>query len=257
LRSLGRDDVKSGVEAPAVDGFVDLPYETEALNVDCVLKNTNIPVSYWRSVGASQNAFAQECFIDELAAAVAADPYRFRRKLLAGKADFLHVLDIAAEKSGWGSTLPKGKGRGMSIYQSCGTIAAQVIEVSVPDNGDVRVERVVTVIDCGHVVNALIAEMQVESAVVFGLSAALFQEITFKNGRIEQRNFDDYRMLTLADTPIIETHFALSGGERWGGLGEPGTPPIAPALCNAIFAATGVRIRRLPVIRTPLSRRSA
>jgi isoquinoline 1-oxidoreductase beta subunit len=245
-RSLGQDKVESGVERSAVEGLANMPYAVANLRVDCVLKNTHVPVMFWRSVGSSQNAFAVESFVDELAHAAGEDPYRFRRRLLAGKADFLAVLDMLADKGNWGQAMPAGHGRGMAIHESFGTIVGEIAEVAVANN-EVKVERVVAVVDCGHVINPRTVEMQIESAVVYGLTAALYDEITIKDGRVEQGNFDGYPMVRLADSPKIETYMALSGGSKWGGIGEPGTPPIAPAVCNAIFAATGKRIRSLPI----------
>ncbi len=243
-----------GVEPMAVEGLVNMPYDVPNLKVDAVLKNTHVPVMFWRSVGSSQNAFAVESFIDELAHEAGQDPYQFRRKMLAGKEDFLHVLDTLAEKSNWSQKLPPGKGRGMAIHESFGTIVGECVEVSIDAKGKVRCERVVAVVDCGHVVNPRNVEMQIESGVIYGLTAALYDEITVKDGAIEQGNFDSYQMVRLADSPKIETYLALSGGTKWGGIGEPGTPPIAPALCNAIFAATGKRVRELPISKTDFSR---
>jgi isoquinoline 1-oxidoreductase beta subunit len=254
-RSIGRNPA-GGVEASAVEGMVDTPYGVPALNVDCILKNTHVPVWSWRSVGSSQNAFALESFVDEMAEAAGADPLAFRRKLLAGKADFLGVLDMLAEKSGWGGRLPVGWGRGVAIHQCFGTIVGEVVEASVSTKGELKVHRVVAVADCGHLVNPLTAAMQLESGVIFGLTAALSGAITIKNGAVEQGNFDDYRMVRMADAPRIETYFALSRGGKWGGLGEPGTPPIAPALANAIFDATRQRIRSLPIGNTRLTGRA-
>ncbi|MDZ5449343.1 xanthine dehydrogenase family protein molybdopterin-binding subunit [Labrys sp. ZIDIC5] len=251
-RSLGWGKVENGVEPSAVEGLANMPYRTGAAQIDCILKNTHVPVMFWRSVGSSQNAFALESFIDEMAQASGQDPYRFRRKLLEGKPDFLAVLDTLAEKSDWGKPLPKGRGRGIAIHESFGTIVGEVVELAVSPQGEVKVQRVVAAVDCGHVVNPLTVEMQIESAVVYGLSAALFGEITIEKGAVVQGNFDDYQVARLADTPPIETHLVLSGGKKWGGIGEPGTPPIAPAVCNAIFAATGKRIRSLPVKNTDL-----
>ena len=244
------------IEPMAVEGLANMPYAVANLKVDAVIKNTHIPVMFWRSVGSSQNAFALESYVDELAHAAGQDPYQYRRRLLAGKPDFLKVLDTIAEKSGWGEKLPPGKGRGIAIHESFGTIVGQVVEVAVDAKGSVKVERVVAAVDCGHVVNPKTVEMQIESGVIYGLTAALYDEITVKNGQVEQTNFDSYQMVRMADSPKIETYLALSGGEKWGGIGEPGTPPIAPALCNAIFAATGKRIRQLPVKNTDLSSRS-
>jgi len=215
--------------------------------VDAVLKNTHVPVMFWRSVGSSQNAFAVESFIDELAHAAGKDPLDYRRALLSDRPDFIGVLDKLADKGEWGKLLPKGSARGVAIHEAFGTIVGEIAQVAVSDSGQVKVERVVACVDCGHVVNPLTAAMQIESGVMYGLTAALTGEITIKDGRVTQGNFDDYTIARMADAPTIETHFALSGGAKWGGIGEPGTPPIAPAVANAIFAATGKRIRALPL----------
>ena len=257
LRSLGWGGAGGGVEPMAVEGLANCPYAVANLRVDCVLKNTHVPVMFWRSVGSSQNAFAVESFVDEMAAAAQADPLAFRRRLLAGRADFLRVLDVLAERSGWGSPLPKGWGRGLAIHESFGTIVGEVVEASVSAAGAVRVHRVVAVVDCGHVINPATVERQIESGVIYGLTAALTGEITIKAGRVEQGNFDTYKVMRMADAPPrIETHLALSGGSKWGGIGEPGTPPAAPALANAIFDATGTRVRALPICNAALSGRA-
>jgi isoquinoline 1-oxidoreductase subunit beta len=246
-RSLGWGDVKNGVEGSAVEGLANCPYRADALKVGVNLKNTHVPVMFWRSVGSSQNAFAVESFIDEAAHAARRDPLEYRRALLEGRPDFLAVLDALADKGDWGKPLRKGVGRGIAIHEAFGTIVGEVAEVAVSERGEVKVERVVACVDCGHLVNPLTAAMQIESAVLYGLTAALFGEITIKQGRVEQGNFDSYPIARMADSPVIETHFVLSGGDKWGGLGEPGTPPIAPAIANAIFAVTGKRIRSLPL----------
>jgi isoquinoline 1-oxidoreductase beta subunit len=247
LRSLGWDEVKNGVERMSVEGLANCPYRAEALKVGVNLKNTHVPVMFWRSVGSSQNAFAVESFIDECAHAAKRDPLEYRRALLEGRPDFLAVLDGLADKGDWGKPLRKGVGRGVAIHEAFGTIVGEIAEVAVDDRGAVKVERVVACVDCGHLINPLTAAMQIESAVLYGLTAALFGEITIKQGRVEQGNFDSYPIARMADAPVIETHFVLSGGDKWGGLGEPGTPPIAPAVANAIFAVTGKRIRSLPL----------
>lgn len=246
-RSLGWGKVENGLEPSAVEGLANTPYRAGALKVDALLKNTHVPVMFWRSVGSSQNAFAVESFIDEVAHAAGRDPLAFRRALLADKPDFLAVLDKLAEKGEWGKPMPKGSAQGVAIHESFGTIVGEIVEVAVSDKGEVKVGRVVACVDCGHVVNPLTVEMQIESGVIYGLTAALFGEITIRDGRVEQGNFDTYTIARMADAPVIETHFALSGGAKWGGVGEPGTPPIAPAVANAIFAATGKRIRSLPL----------
>ncbi len=253
FRSIGRGAPANGVEAQAVEGFTNIPYAIPNLRVGCMLKNTHVPVMFWRSVGSSQNAFFVESYVDELAQAAGQDPYKFRRTLLAGKSDFLGVLDKIAEKSDWGKPLPAGRGRGIAIHECYGSIIGQVAEVTVSQKGEVRVDRVVAAVDCGHVVNPGIVEAQIQSGVIYGLSAALYGEITIKNGRVEQSNFGDYQVVTLADTPKIEVYLALSGGSKWGGIGEPGTAATAPAVANAVFAATGTRVRSLPLKNVKLS----
>jgi isoquinoline 1-oxidoreductase subunit beta len=247
MRSLGMSKVDNGIEPMAVEGLANNPYGVANARVECILKNTHVPVMFWRSVGSSQNAFALEGYVDELAYAAGQDPYKFRRALLEGKPDFLHVLDTVAEKGDWGKPMPAGKGRGIAIHESYNTIVAEIAEVAVSAKGEVRVERVVVAVDSGHVVNPRTVEMQMEGGVIYGLTAALYGEISIKDGRVEQGNFDEYEMVRMADAPKIEVHLALTGGSKWGGIGEPGTPPIAPAVCNAIFAATGKRIRSLPI----------
>jgi isoquinoline 1-oxidoreductase beta subunit len=247
LRSLGMSRVDTGIEPMAVEGLANNPYRIADQRIDCVLKNTHVPVMFWRSVGSSINAFVVEGFVDELAHEAGQDAYKFRRALLAHRPDFLHVLDTLAAKGDWGKPLPAGKGRGLAIHESFGTIVGEIAEVAVSPKGEVRVERVVVAVDSGHVVNPRTVEMQMESGVIYGLTAALYGEITIKEGRVEQGNFDEYQIVRLADAPRIEVHLALTGGGKWGGIGEPGTPPVAAAVCNAIFAATGKRIRSLPI----------
>ena len=247
LRSTGINKVESGVEAQAVEGFANTAYKIPNLRVGCMLKNTHVPVMFWRSVGSSQNAFFMEGYIDELAHAAGQDAYKFRRALLEHRPDFVGVLDKIAEKSDWSKPLGQGRGRGIAIFECYDTIIGQVAEVTVSKKGDVRVDRVVAGVDCGHVVNPGIVEAQIQSGVVYGLSAALYGEITIKDGRVEQSNFDSYQVVTLADTPKIEVYLALSGGKKWGGIGEPGTASTAPAVSNAVFAATGTRVRSMPI----------
>jgi isoquinoline 1-oxidoreductase beta subunit len=180
-----------------------------------------------------------------MAHAAEQDPYLYRRRLLHARPTHLAVLDAAARKAGWDKAPPRGLSRGIALSESCGSICAHVVE-AVVDGGRVRVPRVVCAIDCGHVVNPRSIEMQCESAVVYALTAVLYGEITIKDGAVEQANFDDYEMLRIADMPKVDTVLVPSGG-FWGGVGEPPLPPLAPALCNAIFAATGKRIRSLPL----------
>ncbi|HEY3719068.1 MAG TPA: xanthine dehydrogenase family protein molybdopterin-binding subunit [Roseiarcus sp.] len=252
LRSLGWATPANGIEPMAVEGLSNVPYRVDGLKVGFALKNTHVPVMFWRSVGSSQNAFAVESFIDEVAHAAGKDAYEFRRALLRDRPDFLAVLDKLADKGDWGKPIKKGAARGLAIHEAFGTIVGEIAEVAVSDKGEVRVERVVACVDCGHVVNPLNVEMQIESGVLYGLTAALFGQITIRDGRVEQSNFHDYEIARMADSPVIETHFALSGGAKWGGIGEPGTPPIAPAVANAIFAVTGKRIRSLPLKNSTL-----
>jgi isoquinoline 1-oxidoreductase subunit beta len=251
LRSLGLNKVTSGVEPMAVEGLANSPYAIASTRVQCALKNTHIPVSFWRSVGSSQNAFAIESFIDEMAHAAGEDPYRFRRKLLTHRADFIKVLDTLAEKSGWDRKLPAGSGRGIAIHECYGSVVGAVAEVSVTD-GQVKVTRAVVALDCGHAVNPLTTAEQLEGGTIWGLSAALYGKNTVKDGAIVETNFDTYPVVRMADAPKIETYLALTGGKKWGGVGEPGAAPIAPAVTNAIFAASGRRIRQLPIRDTDL-----
>ena len=235
-----------GVDRNFLQGLLeDMPYEVPNYLVDFAMRNSHVPVGVWRSVNHSQNAFFKESFIDEMAFAAGLDPYLFRRRLLAKKPRELAVLEAAAKRAGWGASLPSGIFRGMALHNSQSSICAQVVDASVGPDGKVRVHRVVSAIDAGHVVNPLTIELQTESAVVFGLTAALYGEITIKDGRVEQANFHDYPMLRLAEMPQVET--VIVAGDGWGGVGETAVPPLAPALCNAIFAGTGKRIRSLPL----------
>ena len=196
-------------------------------------------------MGHSYNAFFTESFVDELAHACGQDPYRFRRNLLAHHARHRAVLDLAASKAGWGSPLPAGRARGIALHESFASICAEVVEVSV-EEGQIKVHRVVCAIDCGVVVNPDTVEAQMQSAIVYGLSAALFGEITIAQGRVEQTSFPTYDAVRLTHMPVIETHIMPSKAAP-GGVGEPGTPPIAPAVTNALFALTGQRVRTLPI----------
>ncbi len=238
--------VKNGLDGEAVEGGVGLPYAIPNVHVDYQLTDTGIPVGFWRSVNNSFNGFAVEGFIDELAAAAKQDPYEYRRALLANAPRDLGVLELAASKAGWGTPLPAGRARGIAVYKSFESFAAEVAEVSVSPEGDVRVHRVVCAIDCGMHVNPSTIEAQMQSGIVYGLTAALKGAIDIEGGRVVQSNFHDYQMLRLAEMPVVEVYIVPSNNEP-GGVGEPGTPPIAPAVCNAIFAATGKRIRKLPI----------
>jgi isoquinoline 1-oxidoreductase beta subunit len=226
LRSLGVNKVENGIEPFAVEGLATNPYKVANTRVECVLKNTHIPVSFWRSVGSSHNAFIIESFVDEIAHAGGQDPYRLRRMLLEGKPAWLKVLDTVAEKGDWGKSPPAGSGRGIAIHECFGTIVGEVAEITVSAKGQLKVERVTLAVDCGHAINPLTVAEQMEGGVIFGLTAALYGKITIKDGVAEQGNFDTYRMVRLAEAPEIDVHFALR--TKWGGVGEPGTAPIAP-----------------------------
>jgi isoquinoline 1-oxidoreductase subunit beta len=228
------------------EGAADMPYEFPNLRVEHVLSKTPVPVGFWRSVGHSYNAFFTECFVDEMAAAAGADPYEFRRGLLTRHARHRIVLETAAAKAGWGKPLMRGVGRGIALHESFRSIVAQVAEVEVTSDGRIDVHRVVCVVDCGTAINPDTIAAQMESGIVFGLSAALQGEITIAKGRVQQSNFPNYDVVRLAQAPEVEVHIVESAAPL-GGIGEPGTPPIAPAVANAIFAATGKRIRRLPI----------
>ena len=221
----------------------EMPYAVPNYLLDYASRRTPVPLGVWRSVNYMQNAFFVESFVDEMAHAAGQDPYRYRRTLLRTRPKHLAVLDAAATQAGWGEPPAPGAARGIALVEACGSICAHVVEVSVA-GGRLRVHRVVCAIDCGHVVNPLSVEMQCEGAVVYALTAALHGEISIKDGAVEQRNFDDYEMLRMADMPRVETVLVPSGSS-WGGVGEPPLPPLAPALCNAIFALTGKRIRSL------------
>jgi len=240
------DTIKNGLDEEAVEGGVGMPYTISNVHVDYLLTDTGIPVGFWRSVNNSYNAFAVESFIDELAHVAKKDPYEYRRDLLSKAPRHLGALNLAASKAGWGTAPPAGRARGIAVYKAFESYVAEVAEVSVASDGAVKVHRVVCAVDCGPVVNPSIVEAQMESAIVFGLTAALYGEIAIEGGRVKQSNFHDYPMLRLAEMPKIEVYIVPSTDAQ-GGVGEPGTPPIAPAVCNAIFAATGKRIRKLPI----------
>jgi isoquinoline 1-oxidoreductase beta subunit len=238
--------IKEGVDSTSVEGAADILYGLPNLQVDLHTPTIGVPVQWWRSVGHSHTGFSVEAFLDEVAHAGGKDPYELRRVLLAKQPRMLAVLDLAAKKANWGSKLPPGVGRGIATHFSFDSYVAQVIEASVGKGGEVRVHRVVCAVDCGLVINPDTVKAQMEGGIIYGLTAALKTEITLKEGKVEQGNFNDYPMLRMFESPEIEVHIVPST-EHPAGVGEPGVPPAAPALANAIFAATGKRIRRLPI----------
>jgi len=253
LSQLRPDAVKNGIDNSSVEGLANTPYAFGQYRIEHLIQNTHVPVGFWRSVGGSQNAFAIESFMDELAHAAGKDPVELRRMLLKDRPDWLLVLDTMAQKANWGKQLPKGSAQGVAIFESYGSVMGQIAEVSVSKKGEVQVEHVVSAVDCGHVVNPRTIEEQMESAVAYGLTALLYGQISIEKGRVAEGNFDTYQMLRLNAMPEVETHLALSGGDKWGGIGEPSVPTILPAVCNAIFTITGKRIRSLPLSTHDLS----
>ena len=260
--------LKHGIDPDAVEGAADPPYALPNILVDYVRQEPGFATGWWRGVGSTHNIFVVESFIDELAAAAKKDPVEYRRALLS-KASHVEAgldpaavapwtgpapepsrvkaaLDLAAEKTGWGKPLVDRHGRGIAAQYAFGTYMATVAEVAVSGDGEVRIPRVVCAVDCGVVVNPDTVKAQIEGGVIFGLSAALFGEITIRDGRVKQSNFNDYRVLRINEAPIVEVHL-IKSSEAPGGIGEVGTVGAAPALTNAIFAATGIRVRRLPV----------
>jgi isoquinoline 1-oxidoreductase beta subunit len=237
----------NGLDPDTTEGAINLAYALPNTHVEYLrVEPPGIPTAFWRSVGPSHNVFVTESFIDELAAAAKQDPVQYRRALLDETPRAKAVLDLAAEKAGWGQPLPKGVGRGVSVQVAFANYMAQIAEVEVATDGAVRVRRVVCAVDCGTAVNPDTVRAQIQGAVIFGITAALHGEITLKDGRVEQTNFDTYEMLRINEAPAVEVHIVQSS-EPPGGMGEPGTSAIAPAVTNAIFAATGKRLRKLPI----------
>jgi isoquinoline 1-oxidoreductase beta subunit len=246
---------KNGLDPDTTNGAINLIYALPNLHVEYLrVEPPGIPTAFWRSVGPSHNVFVTESFIDELAAAAKQDPVAYRRALLDRSPRAKVVLDLAAEKAGWGQPLPQAVGRGVSVQFAFATYMAQVAEVEVSKDGAVRVRRVVCAVDCGTVVNPDTVQAQIQSAINFGITAALYGEITLKDGRVEQTNFDTYQILRMNEAPAIEVHIVQSF-EPPGGMGAPGTSAIVPAVTNAIFAATGKRARKLPIDTVALKQR--
>jgi isoquinoline 1-oxidoreductase beta subunit len=236
---------KDGIELSAVRSFSDMPYAVANQQVDYAMRNGHVPVGNWRAPG-QQNAFYRECFVDELAAAAGKDPVEFRLAMLKQGDRNRLVLEAAARAAGWGLALPAGVHRGVAVADGFGSYAAMVAEVSVNMAGEPRVHRIVLAIDSGYVVNPDTCRAQAESNVVFGLGSMLYQEINVKDGRVVESNFHDFPLPRITEMPKVETVLVPTGG-FWGGHGEPAILPLTPAVCNAIFAATGKRIRSLPL----------
>tara|TARA_B100000315_G_scaffold164314_1_gene152940 strand:+ start:2423 stop:4573 length:2151 start_codon:yes stop_codon:yes gene_type:complete len=237
---------KDKLDVVALAGAKELPYAVPNIRVEYKSANTDVPVGWWRSVYDSQNAYANECFMDELAFEAGEDPVQYRLKLLVDSPRSTGVLKMAAQKAGWGNPLPNGIFQGVSCHGSFGSYVAQVAEVSVQEDTGIKVHRVVCAVDCGQVINPSIVEAQMESSIVYGLSATLNGEITIEKGGVAQSNFHEFEVLRINEMPQVEVHIVESK-EPPGGVGEPGLPPIAPSVANAVFAATGKRIRKLPI----------
>jgi isoquinoline 1-oxidoreductase beta subunit len=241
--------IKDGIDSTSVEGAATIAYEIPNVSVDLATMSTGVPVLWWRVVGSSHTTLAVEAFIDEVAHAAGQDPYEFRRKLLAKEPRMKAVLELAAQKAGWTSApLEKGRGRGIAVAEAFNTFVAQVVEVRVQESGRIKVERVVCAVDCGTPINPDVITAQMEGGIGFGLGAVLWGNITLDNGRVQQSNFNDYRVLRMNEMPKVEVHIVPST-EPPTGVGEPGVAPVGPALANAIFAATGKRMHELPFSR--------
>jgi isoquinoline 1-oxidoreductase subunit beta len=240
---------QKGIDIDAVDSAVDTPYEIPNFHVEYVrAEPPAVPTGFWRGVGPNNNVFAVECFMDELARKVGKDPIEFRRSMLGNHPRFLGVLDLAAEKSGWGQPLPARVGRGVCLQPSFASFIATVVEAEVDEQGEIHLRRITSAVDTGITVNPDTVVAQLEGGLIFGLTAALYGEITIDKGRVKQSNFNDYRMLRIDQTPRIDIHLVKSG-EPPGGIGETGANAGPPALRNAIYASTGVALRRMPIDR--------
>ncbi len=243
----------NGIDIDAVDSAVDMPYDIPNRQVEYVrAEPPAVPTGFWRGVGPNNNVFAIECFMDELARKAGKDPVDFRRGMLNGNPRLKAALELVAEKSGWGEPLPPRAGRGVSVQPSFGSFIATVVEAEVDDHGEVRLRRVTSAVDTGIAVNPDTIVAQLQGGLIFGLTAALFGEITIEKGRVQQSNFNDYRMLRIDEVPKIDVH-VIKSGEDPGGIGETGVTAGPPALRNAIYAATGIALRRLPIDRKALA----
>jgi isoquinoline 1-oxidoreductase beta subunit len=255
MKLINPKGIQNGVDIMSLWGLVDFPgspdenrihYEIPNFYLEFLISELPIPVAPWRSVQNGPNAFVAECFIDEMAHAAGKDPLEFRLSLLKGTERAQKVLQVVADKAGWGKPVAKGMGRGIAQHSCFGTYVAQVAEVSVDEkSGRVKVHRIVVAVDCGVTVNPDMIETQIQGAVIEALSTALKEEVQFANGGVKSSNFDDYHVLRMSEVPEMEVHIVNNG--RIGGIGEPGVPPTAPAVANAFFNATGVRIRRIPM----------
>jgi isoquinoline 1-oxidoreductase beta subunit len=239
----------NGVDIDGVDSAIDIPYEIPNLHVEFVrAEPAAVPTGFWRGVGPNNNVFAIESFMDELARKAGKDPIDFRRSMLANQPRFLAALDLVAEKSNWNQTLPPRVGRGVCLQPSFASFIATVVEAEVDEYGEVNLRRITSAVDTGIAVNPDTIAAQLQGGLIFGLTAALYGEITIDKGRVQQSNFNDYRMLRINQTPRIDIH-VIKSGEAPGGIGETGATAGPPALRNAIYAATGVPLRRLPIDR--------
>ena len=255
FRSLKINPAADGLEPMAFEtmGAAASPYNIPNKQIGVMLKNTHVPVMFWRGVGGSQNCFLMESFVDEMSYAAGVDPWEFRRSMVT-RPDMIGVLNVMKDKGNWGKPMGPGQGRGMAICESYNSVTGQVAEVTVSPDGKLKVDRVVCVVDCYHVVNPNTVEQQCQGGAIMALTAALYGEITIDKGATVQSNFNNYRLLSMSETPQIEVYLPASGGPKWGGIGEPSVPPLAPAVCNAIFAATGVRVRSLPLKNVDLKK---
>ena len=244
---------QNGIDIDAVDSAVDIPYDIPNLHVEYKrAEPPAVPTGFWRGVGPNNNVFAIECFIDELARKANMDPVAFRRGILTKNPRLRAALDLVAEKSDWGKPLPARTGRGVSVQPSFASFIATVVEAEVDDHGEVQLRRVTSAVDTGIAVNPDTIVAQLQGGLVFGLTAALYGEITIDKGRVRQSNFNNYRMLRIDEVPRIDVHL-IKSGEAPGGIGETGVTAASPALRNAIYAATGVALRRLPIDRAALA----
>ena len=237
----------NGIDWTSIEVINSAPYKIPNYYVGQALKNMHVPVTFWRSVGGSQNTFFMESFIDELAHAAGEDPLAYRRAMV-DRPDFLLVIDKLAEKSNWGAPLPKGRGRGVAVAQRKYLVDGSVAEITVSNSGDIHVDRVITAYDFSRTVNPSIVEAQIQGAIHWALSGMFYGEITIKDGTVEQRNFDSYDMVRLAQAPAVEVYEVQTGRDEWGGVGELGATSVVAAVANAIFAVTGTRVRKLPLM---------